>query len=105
MSNPWIFKTRELGPNAKGSALTIDELDNSLLYLSASLIDSDLSQSIVELTSEVLILSQSINEIEFHPLSGSNYIFVEANGTPIQNGNYLKHRVFYLCQYKKHFDN
>jgi hypothetical protein len=89
MSNPWIFKTRELGPNAKGSALTIDELDNSLLYLSASLIDSDLSQSIVELTSEVLILSQSINEIEFHPLSGSNYIFVEANGTPIQNGNYL----------------
>lgn len=96
MSNPWIFKTRELGPNAKGSALTIDELDNSLLYLSASLSDlsgsgslANLSQSIVELTSEVLILSQSISEIEFHPLSGSNYIFVEANGTPIQNGNYL----------------
>jgi len=96
MSNPWIFKTRELGPNAKGSALTIDELDNSLLYLSASLSDTpdsgsiaNLSQSIVELTSEVLILSQSISEIEFHPLSGSNYIFVEANGTPIQNGNYL----------------
>jgi hypothetical protein len=39
MSNPWIFKTRELGPNAKGSALTIDELDNSLLYLSASLVE------------------------------------------------------------------
>jgi hypothetical protein len=95
MSNPWIFQTRELGPNAKGSALTIDELDNSLLYLSASLsgIDSgsiaNLSQSVVELTTEVLLLSQSINEIEFHPLSGSNYIFVEANGTPIQNGNYL----------------
>ena len=96
MSNPWIFKTRELGPNAKGSALTIDELDNSLLYLSASLSDipdsgsiANLSQSVVELTSEVLILSQSINEIEFHPLSGSNYIFVEANGTPTQNGSYL----------------
>ena len=103
MSNPWIFKTRELGPNAKGSALTIAELDNSLLYLSASLSDvpdsgsianlsqsiANLSQSVIELNSEVLILSQSINEIEFHPLSGSNYIFVEANGTPIQNGNYL----------------
>jgi len=87
------FTTRNTGPNAKGSALTINELDNSLLFLSSSLISSgsvnDLSQSVVELTAEVLILSQSINEIEFHPLSGSNYIFVEANGTPIQNSGYL----------------
>jgi len=100
MSNPYIFTTRNIGPNAKGSALTIDELDNSLLFLSASLISSgsitDLSQSlsllsgsVVSLENEVLILSQSINNIEFHPLSGSNYIFVEANGTPIQNANYL----------------
>lgn len=87
------FTTREIGPNAKGQALTFDELDNSLLFLSSSLISSsslnNLSQSIVELTSEVLILSQSINELQFQPLSGSNYIFVEANGTPIQNGGYL----------------
>lgn len=90
MSNPWIFTTRDLGPNAKESALTIAELDNSLLYLSSSIEDSAaLSQSIVDINNELLILSQSINEIEFHPLSGSNYIFVEANGTPIQNGNYL----------------
>ena len=62
------FTTRNTGPNAKGSALTINELDNSLLFLSSSLISSgsvnDLSQSVVELTAEVLILSQSINEIE-----------------------------------------
>jgi hypothetical protein len=87
------FTTREIGPNAKGQALTFDELDESLLFLSSSLIPSssvnNLSQSIVELTAEVLILSQSINEIDFHPLSGSNYIFVEANGTPTQNGGYL----------------
>jgi hypothetical protein len=90
MSNHFIFTTRNLGPNAKGSALTIDELDSSLLFLSSSIEDSfAISQSVVELTAEVLILSQSINEIEFHPLSGSNYVFVEANGTPIQNANYL----------------
>ena len=114
MSNPWIFKTRELGPNSKKSALTIDELDNSLLFLSSSLISSSsindlsqslsilsgsftaVSQSVVEITgsittinNELLILSQSISEIEFQPLSGSNYIFVEANGTPTQNGGYL----------------
>ena len=90
MSNHFIFTTRNLGPNAKGSALTIDELDSSLLFLSSSIGDSfAISQSVVELTAEVLILSQSINEIEFHPLSGSNYVFVEANGTPIQNANYL----------------
>jgi hypothetical protein len=87
------FTTREIGPNAKGLPLTFDELDESLLFLSSSLIPSssvnNLSQSIVELTAEVLILSQSINEIDFHPLSGSNYIFVEANGTPTQNGGYL----------------
>jgi len=87
------FTTREIGPNAKGLPLTFDELDESLLFLSSSLIPSssinNLSQSIIELTAEVLILSQSINEIDFHPLSGSNYIFVEANGTPIQNGGYL----------------
>jgi hypothetical protein len=84
------FYTRVLGPDAKGSALTLEELDNSLLFLSSSIGDSSaISQSVVELTAEVLILSQSINEIEFHPLSGSNYIFVEANGTPIQNANYL----------------
>ena len=29
MSNNFIFTTRNLGPNAKGSALTIDELDNT----------------------------------------------------------------------------
>ena len=89
----YSFNTREIGPNPKGQALTFDELDESLLFLSSSLISSssinNLSQSIVELTAEVLILSQSINEIDFHPLSGSNYIFVEANGTPIQNANYL----------------
>jgi hypothetical protein len=89
----YSFTTREIGPNPKGLPLTFDELDESLLFLSSSLIPSssvnNLSQSIVELTAEVLILSQSINEIDFHPLSGSNYIFVEANGTPIQNANYL----------------
>jgi len=89
----YSFNTRDIGPNPKGSALTFDELDSSLLFLSSSLISSgsinDISQSVVELTSEVLILSQSISEIQFQPLSGSNYIFVEANGTPIQNGGYL----------------
>jgi hypothetical protein len=114
MSNNFIFTTRNLGPNAKGSALTIDELDSSLLFLSSSLITSGsindlsqslsilsgsfiaVSQSVVEITgsittinNELLILSQSISEIQFQPLSGSNYIFVEANGTPTQNGGYL----------------
>ena len=90
----YSFNTRILGPNALDRALTLEELDNSLLFLSSSISASlgdfpALSQSIVDLTAEVLILSQSINEIEFHPLSGSNYVFVEANGTPIQNANYL----------------
>ena len=90
----YSFNTRILGPNALNRALTLEELDNSLLFLSSSLSSSlddfpALSQSVVDLTAEVLILSQSINEIEFHPLSGSNYIFVEANGTPTQNANYL----------------
>jgi len=57
------FLTRAYGPNAKGSTLTWEDLDNSLLFLSSS-----------------------INELIFNPLSGSNYIFVEANGTPTQNG-------------------
>jgi hypothetical protein len=91
------FYTRVLGPNAKGSALTLEELDNSLLFLSSSIGDSSavsqsviaISQSVVELTAEVLILSQSISEIEIKPLSGSNYIFVEANGTPTQNASFL----------------
>ena len=101
------FTTREIGPNAKGSALIFDELDESLLFLSSSLTTSGsindisqslsilsgsftaVSQSVVELTAEVLILSQSISELQFQPLSGSNYVFVEANGTPIQNGGYL----------------
>lgn len=66
MPNPYIFKTRALGPNAKGSTLTFDELDNSLLFLSSS-----------------------ISTLEFTPLSGSNYSFIEANGTPLQNGSSL----------------
>ena len=57
------FSTRAYGPNAKGSTLTWEDLDNSLLFL-----------------------SESINELNFTPLSGSNYVFVEANGTPTQNG-------------------
>lgn len=56
------FKTRAYGPNAKGSVLTWEDLDNSLLFL-----------------------SESINELIFNPLSGSNYFFIEANGTPSQN--------------------
>jgi hypothetical protein len=57
------FLTRAYGPSAKGSTLTWEDLDNSLLFLSSS-----------------------INELNFTPLSGSNYLFVEANGTPTQNG-------------------
>lgn len=60
------FLTRAYGPNAKGSTLTWEDLDNSLLFL-----------------------SESINELNFSPLSGSNYLFVEANGTPTQNGSSL----------------
>jgi hypothetical protein len=56
------FLTRAYGPNAKGTTLTWEDLDNSLLFL-----------------------SESINELNFEPLSGSNYLFVEANGTPTQN--------------------
>jgi hypothetical protein len=37
MSNPWNFNTRILGPNPKESALTLEELDSSLLFLSYSL--------------------------------------------------------------------
>jgi len=59
----YTFSTREYGPNAKGTTLTWQDLDNSLLFL-----------------------SESINELSFYPLSGSNYTFVEANGTPSQNG-------------------
>lgn len=57
------FSTRQYGPNAKGSTLTWEDLDYSLLFL-----------------------SESINELNFYPLSGSNYTFVEANKTPTQNG-------------------
>jgi hypothetical protein len=59
----YTFSTREYGPNAKGDTLTWQDLDYSLLFL-----------------------SESINEVEFYPLSGSNYTFVESNGTPAQNG-------------------
>lgn len=59
----YTFSTREYGPNAKGETLTWQDLDYSLLFL-----------------------SESLNEVEFYPLSGSNYVFVEANGTPAQNG-------------------
>jgi hypothetical protein len=58
MPNPYIFKTRALGPNAKNSTLTFDELDNSLLFLSSSI----------------------------GTLNGLNSFFVQANGTPLQNG-------------------
>jgi len=56
------FQTRANGPNAKGSTLTWQDLDYSLLFL-----------------------SESINELSLNPLSGSNYSFVEASGTPTQN--------------------
>jgi len=56
------FRTRAYGPNAKGSTLTWEDLDYSLLFL-----------------------SESINEVSLNPLSGSNYSFVEASGTPTQN--------------------
>lgn len=62
----YTFSTREYGPNAKGETLTWQDLDYSLLFL-----------------------SESINEVEYYPLSGSNYVFVEANGTPLQNGSSL----------------
>jgi hypothetical protein len=56
------FQTRAYGPNAKGTTLTWEDLDYSLLFL-----------------------SESINEVSLNPLSGSNYSFVEASGTPTQN--------------------
>ena len=59
----YTFQTRDYGPNAKEETLTWEDLDYSLLFL-----------------------SESINELNFNPLSGSNYIFIEANGTPTQNG-------------------
>ena len=60
------FYTRTLGPNAVGTTLTWEDLDNSLLFLSES-IDS------------------ANNDI----LSGSNYLFVKADGTPSQNATEL----------------
>jgi hypothetical protein len=82
----YTFTTREYGPNAKGATLTWEDLDDSLLFLSSSIEDSSaISQSVVDLTSEVLALSESISAIEVKPLSGSNYLFVEASGTPTQN--------------------
>jgi len=59
----YTFTTREIGPNAKGETLTYIELDSSLLFL-----------------------SESIETLSTNPLSGSNYLFVEASGTPSQNG-------------------
>jgi hypothetical protein len=59
----YTFTTRAYGPSAKGSTLTWEDLDNSLLFL-----------------------SESVNQLDFTPLSGSNYLFIEANGTPTQNG-------------------
>jgi hypothetical protein len=59
----YTFQTRFYGPNAKGTTLTWEDLDDSLLFL-----------------------SESINALNSNPLSGSNYIFLEANGTPTQNG-------------------
>jgi hypothetical protein len=56
------FLTRAYGPSAKGSTLTWEDLDNSLLFLSES-------------------LDVANNDI----LSGSNYLFVKADGTPSQN--------------------
>lgn len=59
----YTFTTREIGPNAKGETLTYIELDSSLLFL-----------------------SESIETLSTTPLSGSNYSFVEASGTPSENG-------------------
>ena len=60
------FLTRAYGPNAKGSTLTWEDLDNSLLFL-----------------------SESINVTDNDILSGSNYLFVKADGTPSQNATEL----------------
>jgi hypothetical protein len=60
------FLTRAYGPNAKGSILTWEDLDNSLLFL-----------------------SESINVTDNDILSGSNYLFVKADGTPSQNATEL----------------
>lgn len=62
----YTFTTREIGPNAKGDTLTYAELDSSLLFL-----------------------SESIEAISTTPLSGSNYSFIEASGTPSENGLFL----------------
>ncbi len=60
------FLTRAYGPSAKGSTLTWEDLDNSLLFL-----------------------SESINTADNDILSGSNYLFVKADGTPSQNATEL----------------
>jgi hypothetical protein len=62
----YTFTTRAYGPSAKGSTLTWEDLDYSLLFLSES-------------------IDAANNDI----LSGSNYLFVKADGTPSQNATEL----------------
>lgn len=69
MSNPWNFNTRILGPNPKGSALTLEELDNSLLYLSASLENNPTASYLLPLSQSVEItgsieLTGSLNVVD-----------------------------------------
>ena len=70
MSNPWNFNTRILGPNPKGSALTLEELDNSLLYLSASLENNPTASYLLPLSQSVE-LTGSIEIIGSVELTGS----------------------------------
>jgi hypothetical protein len=56
MSNPWNFNTRILGPNPKKAALTLEELDNSLLYLSASLENNPTASYLTPLSQSVEII-------------------------------------------------
>jgi hypothetical protein len=62
----YTFTTREFGPNAKNDTLTYQDLDYSLLFL-----------------------SESITETSKDILSGSNYLFVKAGGTPFENATEL----------------
>jgi len=78
MSNPWNFNTRILGPNPKESALTLEELDSSLLFLSYSLE-----------TAGPVTASYALNAVSASYSATSSYAATSTNALSATSASYI----------------
>jgi hypothetical protein len=93
MSNPWNFNTRILGPNPKESALTLEELDSSLLFLSYSLETAGPVTASYALTASYVQTAQTasyaLNAVSASYSATSSYAATSTNALSATSASYI----------------